>query len=285
MAAVQEQEYIYITTLTGKTIVLYIENEDTVYKIKEQIHKTEGIPPSQQRLIFQSKPLDDDQRTLSSYNIQCESTLNLVLRLGDDQLFVGGDYKESSDQSQPPRTVQSWYYLEGIDEWRALERSVSLLLCCRFNEGVHGEFPLFWPSNDDRTESIRFLFNFKGNDHEMLFPTHCILKYGHLAVNGLMMECAVPPQNEVVSELELLSLLRSESIVTAGDEAIQRHLGLLPHPVTAYVMASWFGDLLYSMQWMKAERLKLRELILRDNVDSQRFKRRYLGQSVCSVVG
>ncbi|RKP34753.1 ubiquitin-like protein, partial [Dimargaris cristalligena] len=61
-------------------IEIDIEPTDKVTNIKERIEEKEGIPPTQQRLIFGGKQMPDE-KTATQLSIEGGSVLHLVLAL------------------------------------------------------------------------------------------------------------------------------------------------------------------------------------------------------------
>ncbi|KAL4449670.1 hypothetical protein ABPG74_007493 [Tetrahymena malaccensis] len=71
---------ISIKTLSGKTITIdNVKASDTIESLKAKIEEKQQIAISQQKLVFDSKQLDN-QKTLYEYDIQKDSIIYLVIR-------------------------------------------------------------------------------------------------------------------------------------------------------------------------------------------------------------
>ena len=71
---------IYVNDLTGRSNQIEITRQMSIEELKMKIQEKNSIPVEQQRLIFGGNNLDDSM-LIGIYNIEKDSTINLVLRL------------------------------------------------------------------------------------------------------------------------------------------------------------------------------------------------------------
>jgi ubiquitin C len=69
---------LFVKTIDAKYITLEVDEFDTIGTVRQKIQDKGGIPPDRQRLSYQENILDDT-KTLSYYQIQPETVLQLVL--------------------------------------------------------------------------------------------------------------------------------------------------------------------------------------------------------------
>lgn len=76
----QRKFKIFIRRVDGRSSTMDVRASDTIQDVKEQFFYTDQVPVHQQRLLFQSKELENT-RTLRFYGIKANSSLEMVYRL------------------------------------------------------------------------------------------------------------------------------------------------------------------------------------------------------------
>ena len=71
---------IFIQSVKHKGFSIDVSQDATIGHMKEEITKNTNMKPKQQSLYFDMKPLDDDDRLISDYNIHKESTICLYCK-------------------------------------------------------------------------------------------------------------------------------------------------------------------------------------------------------------
>ena len=69
---------IYVRCCDGKILSLDVDPQDTIGSVKEQIQECQGIPPDEQRLLYQGKLLPEEGKsTLSDHWVGKEESFHL----------------------------------------------------------------------------------------------------------------------------------------------------------------------------------------------------------------
>ena len=78
---------IFVKMPSGENITIAVEASNTIDTVKAIVKNMAGIPRKQQRLIFTGEQLEDG-RMLSEYNIQHNSSIQLLLGLSGGGIFI-----------------------------------------------------------------------------------------------------------------------------------------------------------------------------------------------------
>ncbi|KAI2492925.1 hypothetical protein MHU86_21603 [Fragilaria crotonensis] len=114
---------VFVKTLTGKCVKVNLPLHATPDDLKIQFQEREGVPPDQQRLIFDGTQLEDHV-PLSFYGIKNDCTIHLILRLrgGASPCFV------DVTKAEALRTLE---WNKAAPDWRMADKGLSLEGLCQ----------------------------------------------------------------------------------------------------------------------------------------------------------
>ena len=117
---------IDIKTLTGTRITVQVTNEFTIAEVKAAVEMKVGIPPRHQRLVFNSKALEQGQ-TIGSYGIPRGGTMFLVmveedgpiteLQLDPEMLAPGYDYNFTDRKDDGKKYIRGGFEYQRPYGW------------------------------------------------------------------------------------------------------------------------------------------------------------------------
>ena len=156
---------IYIKTLNN-TISLHVDSTYSISKLKKILHDREGIPISEQRLLFSGKQLEDNKR-VADYTIQRESTLYLMRRLRGGIIGLTVEFTNitatiasngiitvsaTGTYTQGPPTVNSFILFQRDTE------NVELTYLTRSISAVAGDFTITYTLNNTDIQFYNYNF-------------------------------------------------------------------------------------------------------------------------------
>jgi len=109
--------FIFIKTLSGKTITFDVEPTESIRALKAKIKEKENVPIDLQRLVFAGKDLEDD-KDLKAYNVGKESIIHLVLKKSEShtQKLSLGEQKEMRYAQNAPKMHQYYNSSVGLND-------------------------------------------------------------------------------------------------------------------------------------------------------------------------
>ncbi len=99
------QMQIFVKTLENKSISLSCSKETTIDQLKKMIETKEGVPTSNQRLIYQAKQLEGSS-TLGECGVESDRTIHLLLKTPTSTNTLSSKTSGASTIPPPPAGVE-----------------------------------------------------------------------------------------------------------------------------------------------------------------------------------